>query len=502
MCHFKVKVPIETPPGELMNAEHTHQNSPKVRYAVRAWLVCLVIFLVWLVMTMSGSPSVRPLAGTDNKAGSEHQPSVDTGYVVSNLPAREALPIPDLPFANEAEYVLSGYGLQGMYQNIPGNKAWTLAMPAPKLAAQLVKRGDSPAVITENVSISWEMESQTVLEEGEGHSRKGKMELVPDGLSFVADVPVTAMEADGSLNPYPVLRIVAHQADSGEQLTASAAVVAISPGFGCALCHADAEFAVLEAHDRHQRTKLQEQARQSGPVNCRSCHNGIQQEGGKTSAGKGLGFSAAIHGWHTQYLVNADSSACLACHIGLGRANGKPEAAPRPLFARDLHIAKGLNCIDCHGSLEDHALALLRAEQEAGQKLATTAMAAITPRAVADAGQINSRLPWTQLPDCAGCHDFATRPKPGQASAFNKWTENTDGLFSARAEGTGVLRCPTCHGAPHALYPSNNPLGNNRDNMVPIQYQSHASPLGAAGNCALCHMQDMDSSAHHDLVTQ
>jgi len=483
-----------------MNAEHTPQNSPKIHYAVRAWLVCLVIFLVWLVITVSGSPPVRPLAEAENNTGRERQPNVDTGYVVNNFPARESLPIPDLPFASGAEYVLSGYGLQGMYQNVPGNKAWTLAMPAPRLAVQLVKRGDSPAMITENVRISWEMESQTVLEEGEGLSRKGEMELAKNGLSFVARVPVTAMEADGSLNPYPVLRISAHQADSGEQLAASAAVVAISPGFGCALCHADAEFAILEAHDRHQGTKLQEQARQSGPVNCRDCHNGIQQEGGKTSAGTGLGLSAAIHGWHTQYLGNEASNACLTCHIGLGRANDKSATAPRPLFARDLHIAKGLNCVDCHGNLEDHSLALLRAEQEAGQKLATTAMAAITPRSVADAGQINSRLPWIQLPDCAGCHDFQTKPKPGQASAFNKWTENADRLFSARTEGTGTLRCPTCHGAPHALYPSNNPLGNNRDNLVPVQYQQHVGTLGAAGNCALCHMQDMDSSAHHDLV--
>lgn len=468
------------------------------RFAVWAWIAVLAVFFVWLALTVAGGPPPTEAdSGAEPPSG---QSPADTIHIVENLPVWGSAPTPSLPFELGQEYVLTGAGLQGLLQTAPANKAWMLDMAPAILNVQLVKRGNSPAVVTENVTLTWEMEPQTVTEDGKGQMRRGDMELAEDGLSFFARVPVTAMEAEGALNPYPIVRVTAKNTGSGAALAESAAVLAVSPGFGCSFCHADAGFSILETHDRHQNTQLVEQAKADGPVNCRSCHDGLSPDKDKPLPGKGLSVSAAIHGWHSQYLSGRQADACLTCHTALGRAPGKPEAAPRPLFARDLHIDRGLSCVDCHGSLEDHSLALLKAEKQAGQAKADRAIASIKPQAVDSFEAINPRQPWKQLPDCTGCHDFEKKPRGGEASAFNKWTEKAGELFSRKTEGMAMLRCLSCHGAPHAVYPANNPLGRDRDNIVPIQYQQQAKALGAAGNCALCHMQDMDFSAHHPLV--
>lgn len=494
-----------------MSAHQPPSSGPgsKIRHAAGAWFAALAVFLAWLLFTVAGGPASTTVPEADKKS-THVQDDPDKGYIVDSLPPQGSEPTPSPPFGADAQYVLVGYGLQGLYQSVPANRAWTISLPPAELAAQLVKRGASPSIVIENITLTWEADPKTVLlpGNGEAQSRSGEMKPAGDGLSFIAQVPVTAMQTDGSTNPYPVLRISAREAGKDAVLAESAAVVAVAPGFGCALCHADAEFAILEAHDRHQATALLEQARQGTPVNCRTCHDGVLHNEGKATAGFGLSLSAAIHGWHSQYLGGRRAESCMACHTALGRSGDSASDSPgdshgagvRPLFARDLHMDRGLDCVNCHGSLEDHALALLKAEKEAGQPLADKAMAVITSRAFASTEEIKARLPWTQLPDCTGCHSFETKPRSDNASAFNKWTENESALFSQRTEDMAVLRCPSCHGAPHAVYPASNPVGADRDNIAPLQYQRLARPLGAAGNCAACHMQGMDFFAHHPLV--
>ena len=151
----------------------------------------------------------------------------------------------------------------------------------------------------------------------------------------------------------------------------------------------------------------------------------------------------------------------------------------------------------CHGFMEDHSLALLKAEQEAGLPQAAKLMSGITAREV-PLDKIKGRLPWVQEPDCTSCHNFSEKPNLLTASAFNKWTprsEGLSGLFSRRRDDMLMVRCIVCHGAPHAVYPARNPLADNLDNLPPLQYQQQASTLGSYGNCALCHGQPMDFSA-------
>lgn len=238
-------------------------------------------------------------------------------------------------------------------------------------------------------------------------------------------------------------------------------------------------------------------------IACRSCHVGLK--GGKAGEGKSgpeLSVSAAIHGWHATYLADRGADACKTCHVDLGRTGDDPKDAPRRLFARDFHVDRGLSCVRCHGFMEDHSLALLKAEQEAGLPQAAKLMSGITAREV-PLDKIKGRLPWVQEPDCTSCHNFSEKPNLLTASAFNKWTprsEGLSGLFSRRRDDMLMVRCIVCHGAPHAVYPARNPLADNLDNLPPLQYQQQAATLGSYGNCALCHGQPMDFSAHHPLV--
>ncbi len=440
---------------------------------------------------------VAAFAATSARKGAaaraEPAAPVKTAAVLNTLPAWGSLPTPSAPFdANVQEYVLIGFGRQGFQQLPSAGSPWTLARPAPSLVAQVIKRGEEPQNIVTNVRVSWELEPETVTVP-KGAALRGDMAPAADGLSFTAAIPASPRRIDGVLNPYPVVTLTAVDTRTHKVLAQSAAVIAVSPGFGCATCHTGAGKTVLERHDKRHGTTLFAQFRKGETANCSSCH--ADDGSGKA----GIGFSAALHGWHAPLLAGKNEDACLSCHIGLGRSASDDNNPPCPLFARDMHTERGLTCVNCHGTMEDNALGLLRAEEASGRAPAKTLISRITPRAVKQADEILPRQAWAQQPDCSACHDFASKPRI-DASAFNSRTKDAAGLYAARTDDTGKLLCATCHGAPHALYPARNPVGRDRDNIVPLQYQQQAKALGAAGNCAMCHTKAIDAPAHHPQV--
>ena len=480
-------------------------STPYGTWVVRVWLAALIIFLICLGWTVaSDSPSRKkseagpplPVAGDDR------------GTVLENLLKPGMARAPNPPFDADREYVLVGAGVQGFYQSSEPDKVWTLAYPAPQFSVQLIRRGpDFPEVVAQGVKITWELDPQVRLTDSAA-ARQGRMKSVDDAY-FLDSIPVSAIRSDGALNPYPVVKLRAEEEATGEPLAESAFVLAVAPGFGCYHCHENAGAAILEVHDRHLDTRLGERNAKGEVIACRSCHTELppdqasdQANAGQKENRRALSLSAAVHGWHAVYLPDKGASACMTCHVAQGRAGGEEKSPPQPVFARDFHVDRGLNCTRRHGYLEDHALALLKAEQEYGQPQAAKAMSVITARAV-QPDEIEARLPWVQEPDCAGCHNFTEKPDLLNASAFNKWTPIEDGLsglFSGRLDDMASVRCLTCHGAPHAVYPARNPLADDLDNIPPIQYQEQAAPLGRYGNCALCHGQSMDAMAHHPQV--
>ena len=156
------------------------------------------------------------------------------------------------------------------------------------------------------------------------------------------------------------------------------AVVPVSWEISCNLCHDRPGFPsvaadILEAHDRLHQTNLQNQK----PVLCASCHAdpalgtagvpGVPTMSSSMHTAHASRFTAAV-------LAQVGGINCYACHPGI-----------KTQCQRDIHLAKGIHCGDCHG-----------------------AMAVVgDPK----------RTPWVDEPKCANCHNVPGPPVRGAGQA-------------------------------------------------------------------------------------
>ena len=431
---------------------------------------------------------------------------------------------------DQDRYVLLAWNNTGMHCLSDGDPWYTFLPPGNMLHAQLIQRGESPLVVSEGVTITYTIEAgfenpeqhvrywefaranfglERDLEPGVGRTGNrisGVMVADPQRAMFVASrLPVVPFQ-DGEFHPYPLYTLEARDAESGELLAATRAVAPVSSEMGCTNCHGggwrvdglagvsdETGRRVLRVHDKHSGTDLLQQAEAGEPRSCKSCH----EDPGLGFAGQPglLNFSAAIHGWHANYLTDRGADACAMCHPA--DRNGPTDCL------RGAH-ARSLDCTHCHGALEDHALSLLVAESAADKPGAATLMQHLRPQIAASAAAIAGRLPWVQEPDCVGCHtEDYERPDPATASAFNQWVAGVEDLYRMRTDDTGVLQCQACHGSTHAEYPAvNRWYGADRDNLQPLQYQGNRRAIGADGGCIVCHGVEMDFSVHHAGMTE
>ncbi|WP_243366361.1 cytochrome c3 family protein [Fundidesulfovibrio soli] len=407
-------------------------------------------------------------------------------------------------------YVLSAWSESSLRQVSDCDALFSLFAPFATLRAELVKRGENPQQVTDGVVLSYSIEGMaepsTVTRYYEfsrslrgtelprdtgptGNSVRGEMRALNGG--FVAEqLPVTPYAADGSYMPYPLVRVEARDAASGDVLAVTKAELPVSTEIGCANCHGGASSrpgispetatAILTAHDKRSGTKLLAEAKAGRPRACASCHDDALRTGT-------MSLSASMHGFHASRLTGMGAAACANCH---------PQGAASRI-ARDQHQARGVNCTRCHGTMENHAAALLAFEAEANKKTAARLLSAIPGRAQG----VPPRAAHVQQPDCKGCHDFKSRPLASSSSAVGKWTAPDDPAYSTRKDAMGGLACAACHGPAHALYPSDNPYGRDRDDIAPMQYQGVSAPLGSLGHCSACHVVPMNpaTSVHHPI---
>ena len=431
------------------------------------------------------------------------------------------LPIKVPPFDKaEAGYLLLAWNNLGMHCISDSDPYWVLLPPANNLFAQLVKRGDPPEIVTEGVEIRYQVEPEfehpqhqvrfweyseelfgTQLIPGfglSGNGLSGSMKLEEDQRAYSAkQIPVVPYPADGSYNPYPIFTVTAIDSTTGKVLAETKAVAPTSTEMGCKNCHGggwrvdnvagltkETSLDVLAAHDKNSGTNLVERARNGQPMLCQSCH--ADPALGAEGKPELLNLSAAIHGWHANFLTDREGmEACSLCHPS--RSDGPTQ------FFRS-HHAMFMDCTNCHGSMEDHTLSLLKKELEAGKQEAARLMAQLKPRNVESLQQINARTPWLNEPDCLTCHeDFQMS---SSIDAYNSWTSEADQLYRNRHDQMDAIMCAACHSSPHATYPAtNNKLGANRDNIQPLQYQGNDRPIG--NDCTVCHTNQPEFEAHH-----
>lgn len=425
------------------------------------------------------------------------------------------------PFDPEKdEYILLVWNDLGMHCISDCDSWFVLLPPANTLEAQLIKRGELPELISKGVELRYQVERGfenpaahvdfwkyaeatfgTQLEDNiglSGNGMQGRFQYNDMRNSFIAaNLPVVPYRDDGSYLPYPVFSVQAVDTESGRVLIETKVVAPVSTEMGCRNCHEggwrvngvagideQTSTNLLYIHDRHNDTDLYRQALNGKPQLCQNCH--ADPALGAEGKADVLNLSAAMHGWHANYMPYDDARACVLCHPASDRGNTRCN--------RGLHKILGMTCTDCHGSFSEHALSLLRYEEE--KAAACRLMVHLKPTQVASVDSVKSRRPWINEPDCLTCHRDFGIPEP-QSNAFNVWNDNFEELYRMRTENVGI-RCPACHGATHALYPAHNPFMKNRDNMQPMQYSRQPTPIGSNQTCATCHTIAMEFSVHHE----
>ena len=472
--------------------------------------------------------------------GTREERDAIADHVVAGLHGRadapEGGPLPQLPVtvppfdSATAQYVLLTWNTLGMKCITDCDAAYSYLPPGNALGATLIRRGPVPEVLGEDaVALSYEApegfrnpsrhvrywdfaasisgKALPADTSTSGATMQGPMKWNPKSLNFEAvGIPVVPYADDGTVNPYPLFTVRAVDKASGQELASTAVVVPVGTEMSCWRCHGggwgrpegtgvslETARSILAVHDRRNATDLIARADAGKPVLCQSCHpDPLLNAPGDPER---LNLPAALHGFHVNYLQGRDAETCSFCHpdstAGLTRC------------LRDSHGSAGMTCTPCHGYLEDHALSLLKKEDERGNTRAPLLMRAVSPRLVPDVAAINARTPWLQEPDCLTCHtEHYTRPG-ADAVAFNTWTADASGLYRARKEQTGKVSCIACHNSPHATHPSVNPFGADRDAVQPLQYQQLNAAIGARGNCAVCHGPDAgltpEMSPHHAM---
>ena len=156
----------------------------------------------------------------------------------------------------------------------------------------------------------------------------------------VTGIPITPLDDSGRLNPYPLGLITVHL-PNGQEIGRTQTVVPVSQELSCNLCHQgegiSAERDILLDHDRLHGTSLANNT----PVLCAQCHadNALGLQGDPNVSN----LSRAVHGAHASRVgdVNLEVS-CYACHPGV-----------RTQCQRDVHLARGITCVECHGTEAD-----------------------------------------------------------------------------------------------------------------------------------------------------
>jgi hypothetical protein len=432
--------------------------------------------------------------------------------------AEPAVASPD-SFGPENDYILLAWNDLGMHCISDCDEYFVILPPANTLQAQLFKRGAVPEFVTEGVELTYQVEEGfknpsahvpfwdyvdktfgMSLEKNiglSGNDLQGTFEFDDETMSYNATaIPVVPYRDGGGFIPYPIFRIQAKDRSSGEILAITQVVAPNSTEMGCRHCHAgewrvDNQTGVseltaaniLQVHDRISGTSLLKEARQGNPRLCQECHAdpAVNQQGNPEL----LNFSAAMHGWHANYMPMNDELACQMCHPA------DPGGGTRCF--RGIHAQIGVTCVECHGTLQEHASSLLNAEHE--KPGASRLLAHLSSERVA-IQEIKPRNPWQNQPDCLNCHTGFQMPE-GNYTGFNQWVEDPADLYRNRTGYAGV-RCIACHGSTHAIYPAINPMDMQRDNLQPLQYTGAIYPVGASQTCEACHKQAMEFPVHHE----
>jgi hypothetical protein len=365
---------------------------------------------------------------------------------------------PSPEFPDPGAYQIIAYNDLGMHCMQRDFSHFMILPPFNNVQAVVIKRGREPDIITESGSdfrLEYTIPSNTRSADKTnwwtfqhallgvdmppdigltGNGLSGTLDPIGNGRWEVTGIPITPVSDSGIDDPYPLATLTLFR--EGSPVARTQTVVPASWEISCNQCHTQpgvaVEVDILRDHDRIHGTTLEA----AQPVFCASCHAdpalGAPGQPGIST------FSSAMHSAHAprMNLLPSDfGNQCYSCHPGA-----------RAQCQRDIHTARGVACIDCHGGM-------------------------------ADVGN-PTRTPWVTEPRCAECHS-----RPG-------FDFEPPGVLYRNAVGHGGVACFACHGSPHAI----TPTVTERDNLQAIRLQGHAGPIS---ECIVCHTQQPGEPFFH-----
>lgn len=314
-------------------------------------------------------------------------------------------------------------------------------------------------------------------------------------------IPLINRDDNNMTNYYPMVRVVAKDT-AGVVLATADVVLPVSDEMNCAKCHAstvtstdakpisgwensadplkDYKFNILRLHDEkypinsadlsavqakgytNYKASLYETAKSGTPILCATCHSSNAL--GTTSIGNAQPLTASLHSKHASAIdpsngltLNSSSNrtACYSCHPGsstqcLRGAMGS---------AKDSNGNQMMQCQSCHGTMSD-------------------------------VGN-SSRIGWLDQPNCQVCHQGGERHQSALVNgslrtvldttfATNPNTPASGVSLYRYSKGHGDLKCSSCHGSTHAIFPTSHA----QDNIYSQQIQGHS---GTVAECTSCH---------------
>ena len=438
----------------------------------------------------TANPYMPPFAGT------KEEQAVLADYLTTRLvqgiadskvePISKETIVP-APFNPEtAEYLILASADKGMLlSSEPEQSGIDFSFAPPTLRAQVILRGEAPSVLTEDIQVIYRIATDNGPLIGN---------MTANGTAFEATLAAIPT-VNKDFRPYLLAGIEAVK--DGRVIATTRLKIGISTEIGCRNCHGgpwrqqgrtglsrQTASAILATHDKRSKTQLGQGFVRGRIVVCRDCH-ADSSHGAEGLPGL-LNLSASMHGFHAAFLYK-DNNSCAFCHAGnaLG-ATGKLE---------DLHTSLGIECVNCHGSLVDHAMGLLKQEQQAQKPGSGKLLALLADKGEVAQSAIKGRKPWDMEPGCLTCHKGFQPPDAN--TAFNTWNDDKRDLFAHQHSADGVLLCASCHGAQHSLYPADNAYRKEAGNLQPQQYQNNPYPIGADRGCAVCHTVAMEEELHH-----
>lgn len=354
-------------------------------------------------------------------------------------------------------YVLLAWNDLGMHCYNRDFQDLAVLPPFNTLWAQLVKVGDPPQIITSGVELTYAFPDNTYsvgksnfwqydqalfgvdLPPNVGLAGKGlagTMDLHGD--HFVAEgIPLTEFRDSAPTTPYPyqLADLIAVDTTSGEELARVTTVAPVSTEMHCDECHYDGgvediatgrvETNILTLHDEESDEEYppghEGPLMDRRPILCAECHSS-NALGAPGVAGL-PSLSRAVHEEHSEK-VPSTLEGCYKCHPG-------PETkCLRGVMSTDHRM----DCIDCHGTMEQVA---------------------------------ENPQPWLQEPRCdnAACHGSAYQ----QDQALYRQSKEHGGIY-----------CAACHDSPHAIAPSREV----NDGLKFIAWQGFNDTLQT---CTVCH---------------